>query len=154
MYLSPSERDYSSHFGLLFVKDLQYFNIYYVQTYLSNILIEKVVLIDENIFKNCLHQESDSSAHQLLFILFFYVPWYFLQYTLNDIWRKLQRAHKKIIREREREKASFDVWVFPDALFKKTGDILHNFCSFLWNILMKWNIDIVKNNSDEKLSFA
>ena len=41
--------DYSSQFGILFVKDLQYVNIYYVQTYLSNISIDKVAVIDENI---------------------------------------------------------------------------------------------------------
>ena len=51
MYLSWSERDYSSNFRLLFVKDLKWVNIYDVQTYLSNITIEKVVVIDENIKK-------------------------------------------------------------------------------------------------------
>ena len=136
MYLSPGERDYSSYFGLLFVKDLQYFNIYYVQTYLSNILIEKVVLIDENILKNCLRQESDSSAHQLLFILFFYMPWYFLQYTLNNIWRKLQRAHKKIIRERERKQVLMSE-CFQMHYLKRQEifcTISAPFCEiFLWN---------------------
>ena len=50
--LSRNETDYRSYFGLLFVKGLQYDNIYYVQTDLSNILIEKVVVIEENIKKS------------------------------------------------------------------------------------------------------
>ena len=42
--------DYSAQFGILFVKDLQYVNIYYVQ-------IEKVAVIDENIKKSVISRK-------------------------------------------------------------------------------------------------
>ena len=91
------------------------------------------------VYKNRSYQGIVSSAHQLLFILFFYMPWYFLQWTLNNISLKLQRAHKKIITE-----TKFWCLTVSRASFTKTGGILENLCSFFWNIVTKWNSNTEK----------
>ena len=62
-------KDYSSHFGPLFVKDLQYVSIYYVQTYFSNILIEKVVVIDKSIKKSLISRKWFFHASTTLYFV-------------------------------------------------------------------------------------
>ena len=47
---------------------------------------------------------------------------------------KLKHAHKK----------KFWCLTVSRASFTKTGDILHNLCSFFRNIVMKWNSDTEK----------
>ena len=138
MHLSLNDRDYSSYFGLLFVKDLIFryllrstlsFKYYNWESYCNWWKYIKKPLMSRKWFF------CTSTA---LYFVFLHAMIFSLMSTQQHL-TKLQRAHKKIIRENK-----FWCLSVSRASFTKTGDILDNLCSFFRNIVMKWNSDTEK----------